>query len=255
MKRLILMLCALVASCMVMACGESAKSSAEQEGVTSESVTPIASYKQGCVVTTNGSTIDLPYGCRQVIVVDTSTRKDCVVHTLSCDTDTWSGSYVAGVIGYGGLASAGTKREGDGKTPVGTFALRRGLYYVKDFHTSFPMEQYNENYTWDENPVSPTYNTLLRNPKPGTKGDRIWEHRNRQYRYIVVVEYNTDQPIPGAGSAIFIHAWRAAGKPTAGCVGMSEANMKRVVEWLDPAKNPHIVVLPKGVHFSNVINK
>lgn len=255
MKRLILMLCTLVAGCMLMACDGSAKSGAVQQSIAIESLTPVASYKPGCIVTTNGSTIDLPYGCRQVIVVDVSAGKNCVVHTLSCDAELWSGGCMAGVIGYGGLAPAGTKREGDGKTPVGTFALRRGLYYVKDFNTAFPMEQYNQYYTWDENPWSPTYNTLLRDPAPGTKGDRLWEHRNRQYRYIVVVEYNTEQPTPGAGSAIFIHAWRAPGKPTAGCVGMSEANMKRVVEWLDPAKNPHIVVLPKGVHFSNVINK
>lgn len=243
MKRLIFLLCALVVSCVVMACGSKAESK------------PLVDDQQGYILTTDGGSIALPSECRQVIVVDTHTGRNCMVHTLSYDGVVWSGGCVDGVIGYRGLAPAGTKREGDGKTPVGIFALRRGLYYVNDFVTSFPMEQYDQYYIWDENPQSPTYNTLLRNPAPGTKGDRLWEHRNCQYRYIVVVEYNTEQPIPGAGSAIFIHAWRAPGKATAGCVGMAESNMKRVVEWLNPALNPYIVVLPEGVHFNNMINK
>ena len=62
------------------------------------------------------------------------------------------------------------------------------------------------------------------------------------YRYIVVVEYNTDPVAGGAGSAIFVHAWRDEGRPTAGCVAMPADDMRRLVEWLDPSLRPHIVI-------------
>jgi L,D-peptidoglycan transpeptidase YkuD (ErfK/YbiS/YcfS/YnhG family) len=146
-------------------------------------------------------------------------------------------------VGYRGLAPIGTKREGDGRTPVGIYPLRRGLCYERDFVSAFPMEQYDENDMWCEDADSDDYNTFVSNPAPGVKGDRLWQLRNTQYRYIVVVEYNTDPIVKGAGSAIFIHAWRAEGKSTAGCIGMAEASVKQLVEWLDPALNPHIVIL------------
>lgn len=221
MKQLFLMLCALLIS--------------------------YAAVAQGHISTINGGSVSLPDGCRQVVVVEQTLGINAEVHWLLLGEDNvWRGSVVKGVVGYGGIAPKGEKREGDGKTPQGLFELRRGLCYVEDFVTTFPMERYTEEYMWDENVNSATYNTLVRAPEPGTKGDRLWERRDTQYRYIVVVEYNTDEIVRGAGSAIFIHAWRAEGKPTAGCVGMSESSVKQLVEWLDPQLKPHIVVLPAG---------
>ena len=248
MKRVTLMLCALVACCAVMACDSFIKKeSANQEEIAKANVT------KSHVVTNYGESIALPEGCEQLIVVEGTYGVSCNVYIYTFADGSWTSRLINGVTGYGGIASYGTKHEGDGKTPAGTFALKRGLCYVQDFVSYFPMEVYNERYMWDENVNSPTYNTLLRNPAPGTKGDRIWDNHDKLYRYIVVVEYNTDPVIPGAGSAIFIHAWRAPGKPTAGCVGMSQSDMKSVVEWLNPSKCPHIVVLPAGTRLDRVI--
>jgi L,D-peptidoglycan transpeptidase YkuD (ErfK/YbiS/YcfS/YnhG family) len=222
MRRLLIVLCALVMSYAAMA--------------------------QGVVVTSTGERITLPNGCKQAIVVVGTTGANCKVYKMTAEGTSrleWRYELIEGVTGYAGIAAKDRKREGDGKTPQGLYALNRGLYYVNDFTTKFPMEQYYERYIWDENPYSATYNTLLRNPAPGTKGDKLWEHRNLQYRYIVVVEYNTDPVVKGAGSAIFIHAWRSEGKPTAGCVGMAEEDVRRLIERLDPKLNPHIVILGK----------
>lgn len=222
MKRLIFVLCALLLSYEVMA--------------------------EGPLMTTDGSVIELPEDCGQVVVVEQTYGINAKVHWLTLGDDgEWQGDGVKGVVGYGGIAATGKKREGDGKTPQGVFELCRGLCYVEDFETAFPMERYTEEYMWDEEVDSPTYNMLVRNPEPDAKGDRLWDRRDVQYRYIIVVEYNTDPIVKGAGSAIFIHAWRAEGKPTAGCVGMAESDMKRLVEWLDPQLNPHLVVLAEGI--------
>lgn len=196
----------------------------------------------------------LPEGCRQAVVVSRSCEQDSatkgyVVSLIEYCDESEGGecgvvckNFVA-TVGYRGLAPIGTKREGDGRTPVGIYPLRRGLCYERDFVSAFPMEQYDENDMWCEDTDSDDYNTFVSNPAPGVKGDRLWQLRNTQYRYIVVVEYNTDPIVKGAGSAIFIHAWRAEGKSTAGCIGMAEASVKQLVEWLDPALNPHIVIL------------
>lgn len=187
----------------------------------------------------------LPKECNQVFVVSPD-KEGYIAELVSYDGESEQREFFARcTIGYGGTVEPAAKREGDGKTPTGVFALRRGLCYVDDLTTAFPMEQYDENYMWVEEPESADYNTLVRDPLPDAKGDRLWARRNTQYRYIVVVEYNTDPIVKGAGSAIFIHAWRSEGKPTAGCVGMAEEDVRRLIERLDPKLNPHIVILGK----------
>jgi L,D-peptidoglycan transpeptidase YkuD (ErfK/YbiS/YcfS/YnhG family) len=187
----------------------------------------------------------LPKECNQVFVVSPD-KEGYIAELVSYDGESEQREFFARcTIGYGGTVEPTAKREGDGKTPTGVFALRRGLCYVDDLTTAFPMEQYDENYMWVEEPESADYNTLVRDPLPDAKGDRLWARRNTQYRYIVVVEYNTDPVVKGAGSAIFIHAWRSEGKPTAGCVAMAEEDVRRLIERLDPKLNPHIVILGK----------
>ena len=67
--------------------------------------------------------------------------------------------------------------------------------------------------------------------------------RVEPYRWGAVVAHNLDQ-VPGAGSCIFLHVWEGAGVPTAGCTAMPEAEMLRLVRWLDRNKNPLLVQLP-----------
>lgn len=187
----------------------------------------------------------LPEECNQAFVVSPD-KEGYFAELVSYDGESEQREFFARcTIGYGGTVEPAAKREGDGKTPTGVFALRRGLCYVDDLTTAFPMEQYDENYMWVEEPESADYNILVRDPLPDAKGDRLWARRNTQYRYIVVVEYNTDPVVKGAGSAIFIHAWRSEGKPTAGCVAMAEEDVRRLIERLDPKLNPHIVILGK----------
>ncbi len=98
------------------------------------------------------------------------------------------------------------------------------------------LEIYDERYLWVDDPESEMYNTLLRDAGDqwSGRGERL-SQVGEPYRYIVVVEYNTDPVAGGAGSAIFVHAWRDEGRPTAGCVAMPADDMRRLVEWLDPS--------------------
>ena len=80
-----------------------------------------------------------------------------------------------------------------------------------------------------------------------------------RYKYGIVVEYNTDPVIKGAGSAIFIHVRRGENMPTLGCVALSESDILKVLGWLDPKRKPlavlgtrdSIVLLAKGERVSS----
>ncbi len=46
------------------------------------------------------------------------------------------------------------------------------------------------------------------------------------------------------GGGVFLHV--EEGKPTAGCVAVPQAQMRAILQWLDPAKRPLIVMEPQS---------
>jgi L,D-peptidoglycan transpeptidase YkuD (ErfK/YbiS/YcfS/YnhG family) len=44
------------------------------------------------------------------------------------------------------------------------------------------------------------------------------------------------------GSAIFVHLGEGKGMPTAGCVAMAEPDLLSILQWLDPARRPLIIM-------------
>ncbi|WP_306108874.1 L,D-transpeptidase family protein [Pseudomonas sp. ANT_H12B] len=69
-------------------------------------------------------------------------------------------------------------------------------------------------------------------------------HRKDEvYRQGIVVEHNTPAAAKG-GSCIFMHIWRSNSTPTDGCTAMDPQNIKHLLDWLDPQKNPLLVQMP-----------
>ncbi len=66
------------------------------------------------------------------------------------------------------------------------------------------------------------------------------------YKYGAVVGFNSDPIDKEAGSAIFLHVWRAPGYPTAGCTAMSEIDMHKVAKWFRSAAKPVIVQMTQS---------
>jgi len=52
------------------------------------------------------------------------------------------------------------------------------------------------------------------------------------YKYVAVIEYNTDKIVKGAGSAIFLHC--TEGKPTSGCISVPEEAMVKILALVQP---------------------
>lgn len=168
----------------------------------------------------------------QVVLVETSGTHATV---LAC-TRRKDGSYVRSLgpykarIGRNGLAPAGGKREGDGRTPRGNFALRTGFGTAADPGTAVSWLRVGSKDVWVDDPASSLYNEHARLPARGR-----WASAERMdqsaYRYAQVIGYNPHNT-PGRGSAIFLHL--ATGGATAGCVSLSAGNLLRVLRWQRP---------------------
>jgi len=146
------------------------------------------------------------------------------------------------LIGEKGFAPPGRKKEGDVRTPSGVFALERTFGYAPAIPSRMPYQQSGENDIWVDDVSSPDYNRWVRKGETSAASFEVMKLPDDRYKYVIVIEYNTDPFVRGAGSAIFIHVRRGENMPTLGCVALSESDILEVLEWLDPAAKPLVVM-------------
>lgn len=125
------------------------------------------------------------------------------------------------------------KREGDGGTPAGRFRLLWG-YYRPDRKRpsagSVPLRPLRPESGWCEAPASRNYNRPVRAPSPDAT-DRMWR-QDGLYDLVFVLDQNFSRRAKGRGSAIFFHHARPELTPTAGCIAISPAAMRRLAPRL-----------------------
>ena len=148
---------------------------------------------------------------------------------------------VAVMLGKNGVISPDRKTEGDGCVPAGTYALQRVFGYDSTADTNLQYHPLTEDDYWVDDPASAAYNQLVKG-RPASGSFETMRRGDGMYRLGIVVEYNTEPIIPGKGSAIFIHIWRAPGVTTLGCVAMDESSMRELVKWLDSRQRPVIII-------------
>ena len=204
-------------------------------------------------------TPDLPPACRQVLLVTSSAEKSISAELRMLERDdanSWQqvGETIPVTLGRNGLAwgigehTASSpegfrlKREGDGCSPAGIFRLPLafGDAPSSDFRLSYvPI---TETLLAVDDPHSQFYNQIVDSAcvTQDWTSTEFMQREDGLYRWGIVVAHNPANQ-SGAGSCIFIHLWRGAGQPTAGCTAMSEGDLKRVLDWLDPALEPRLV--------------
>ena len=134
-------------------------------------------------------------------------------------------------IGRGGIARA--KREGDGATPAGLMRVT-GLLYRPD-RLRPPVRgarAIGPGDLWSDDPADPAYNRPVR--APHTPSHERLRRADPLYDLVALTDWNTAPPVPGAGSAIFVHVWRARGFPTAGCVALRRDHLLWIAARLEP---------------------
>ena len=124
-------------------------------------------------------------------------------------------------IGKKGLAL--NKKEGDKKTPKGTFAIEH-LYYrtdrIKKPLTALKCIKIKKSMGWSNDIRFPkNYNKLFK-IKKNIKHEKL-KRRDNKYDLLIPIKYNFIKPKIGLGSCIFIHLTKNY-KPTAGCVALNK---------------------------------
>lgn len=148
-------------------------------------------------------------------------------------TATSDGTFIADgrtfrcAIGKAGMVTAADKREGDNKSPIGTYKLR-GVYYRADRLDSMPgtvlqCRALRENDGWCDDPNDPQYNRHVVHPYPAS-AERLWRD-DHIYDIIVVLDHNTNPVVPGLGSAIFLHVARDGYEGTEGCIALEKSDL------------------------------
>ena len=137
-------------------------------------------------------------------------------------------------LGKGGVIAAADKREGDGKSPLGTWGIRRVLFRPDKGgppQTRLPTKALERDDGWCDAPGDPAYNRAVKLPHPAS-AEQMWREDD-VYDLVCILAHNDDPPVPGLGSAIFLHLARPGCAPTEGCVALSREDM---LELLSLAK-------------------
>jgi L,D-peptidoglycan transpeptidase YkuD (ErfK/YbiS/YcfS/YnhG family) len=180
-----------------------------------------------------------------LLVVDNSSffLTRTTLYAMEKREDTWQMAFKPFniVIGGKGFAPPGEKREGDGKTPSGIYSLKMTFGYDTTIGTKMPYRQALADDIWVDDPNADDYNHWTKKQESGAASYEIMKRDDNLYKYGIIIEYNTNPVIKGNGSAIFMHIWKEENVPTAGCVAMSEENILKILDWLDPAASPIII--------------
>lgn len=182
-----------------------------------------------------------PNQTQQVIVVSAAKASDTKGQLTAFERDTtgtWKPIY-GPMTAYLGSKGIGEVKDNVPRTPKGTFALDQAFGLKANPGTAMPYFQVTPRDWWDGNMNSPTYNSHVRSAtSPGAGSENLYD-MGAVYNYAVNIASNP-QRIPGKGSAMFLHA--SNNQPTEGCVAIEEGAMRDILRWLDPAKNPKIVI-------------
>ena len=125
------------------------------------------------------------------------------------------------------------KKEGDKKTPKGTFEIDN-LYFRNDRKqkpsTLLNCIKIKKNMGWCNDASFPKkYNKLFKIQK-NIAHEKL-NRKDYKYDFLIPIKYNFKKPITGRGSCIFIHLTKDY-KPTAGCIALKEKDFLIMVKLI-----------------------
>ena len=204
----------------------------------------------------------VPATARQLLLVVTpgwdTTSGTMRRYVRATSTAAWRrvGATVPVVVGSSGLAwgsdSLGApgephKREGDGRSPAGVFALDSAFGFAPAMpRVRLPYLPLVAGTECVDDTASVHYNSVVNRDRVPAVDWSSSEQMRRiaQYQVGVLVEYNTHPASKGHGSCIFLHIWDGPGSSTAGCTAFPRADVDSLLGWLDPQRRPVLVQLP-----------
>ncbi|MBK1813052.1 SH3 domain-containing protein [Clostridium sp. YIM B02505] len=178
----------------------------------------------------------------QIILVTTSSMSSSYANIkfYQKNGDDWTiKTETNGRVGSNGLAYISNRMQSTDKTPAGVLGIL-GAFGVSDNPgCKYSYTKVTDNMYWDLNSGSSTYNRLIYS-NPGGDYEHLASYPTH-YKYALITDYNVNQTA-NKGGGIFVHVNGSGG--TAGCVSMPEAQVKDLITWVNPTKNPKILIIP-----------
>jgi len=238
--------------------GAEPPAAAPAEPVPAEPPEPVA-------IETDAAVSPIPTATRQLVLV-TSASWDAPTARLRRFTRTsatapWrpEGEEIPVVLGHAGSAwgrglhpappaDEPRKREGDGKSPAGVFAIGDAFGYADHADGKLGYHPLGDADRCVDDPASAHYNRITKDEGPHDWGSaEIMRRGDELYRWVVLIDHNgitSGDTAPGAGSCIFFHVWAGPDRPTVGCTALARPALEALMTWLDPGASPVVVLLP-----------
>ena len=123
----------------------------------------------------------------------------------------------------GKKGSTSNKKEGDKKSPKGTFQIEN-LYFredrIKKPLTLLKCIKIKKDMGWcDDINFPKKYNKLIKIEKK-IRHEKL-KRKDNKYDLLIPIKYNFNKPTSGKGSCIFIHLTKNY-QPTAGCIALKK---------------------------------
>ena len=178
--------------------------------------------------------MDSARNAKQLFVVAGYERSTAWISMHEKDADgNWK--MIMSTPGFIGKEGLGKTKEGDAKTPVGTFRFNKAFGIADDPGCAITYTMVDNDTYWSgDNNIQ--YNQMVSiKDYPDLKTDDS-EHivdYQYEYQYCLNISYN-EEGKSGAGSAIFLHCIGDRKPRTGGCVAIPEEQMYFVMQHVDP---------------------
>jgi len=169
----------------------------------------------------------------QIVLVDHQSGSRATLSIHEKKNGVWT--QLASCNAYLGSKGIGKTKEGDRKTPTGTFNLTMPFGIKADPGAKMDYTKVTKYHYWCGTSSSEYYNQLVdmrKIDRKYTSSDEYLINYGSVYNYCMFIDYNAEGT-PGKGSCIFLHC-TGKNKYTAGCIAISESMMKKIIQWAKP---------------------
>jgi len=157
--------------------------------------------------------------------------KHNIIQVTGSQTLVFVGKTYRCATGKNGFVPDAEHKEGSGKTPIGSYALRSCWYRPDRLSpplTHLPLHVITPQNGWCDAPAHPCYNQPV--PLPFADSHELLWREDEVYDIIVPLGFNDAPVIAGKGSAIFLHIAKKDYSPTEGCIAIAREDMLEVLE-------------------------
>ncbi|MEX0694698.1 MAG: L,D-transpeptidase family protein [Rhodospirillales bacterium] len=157
-----------------------------------------------------------------------------LIRVFADNTLEYGGVLYQCALGRSGIRT--DKHEGDGATPTGLYHLKR-LYLRADrmtaVETGLPCVIIATDDGWCDDPAHPAYNRPVKLPFSAGH-EKMWRD-DPLYDLVIEISHNDNPPVPGAGSAVFIHVASDDYAATEGCIALKKSDLVALLTDWSPA--------------------